>query len=149
MTRKMAVSSAGALLGVLALIGGALHYFLGPITGPTSLEEAAYEVARDVRDAVIAGIRGEERDFSEEQELDPDDLVRIGVLSAGGLAIALGILGMIRREVLPLGVASVYLGMTAMVLQVSIVIAGILAALLLLLAVLHVLGVELPGDFDL
>ncbi len=142
---RVALGASGAVLAALAIVAGVMHLVLGPITGPRTLEEAAYDTARSVRDAVVAGIRGEEYQPPPDPGLDPDDLVRVGVTVAGALAILLGIGGFLRRESLAMGAAAMSLGTTAIVLQVSIVIAGIIAGLFLLYIVLTAFGFDLSG----
>ena len=50
----------GIVIGFIALTVGFLHIFLGPIDPPKTVENFVQEKAKSIKDALVAGIKGEE-----------------------------------------------------------------------------------------
>jgi hypothetical protein len=139
-------SVAGTVLAIAAILIGIFHFYLGPIAGPATLEETAYETAKSLREAVVAGWRGEEYEAPQaDSRFDPDTVVKLSVVAAGGLAILLGLAGILRREHFKLGGAAITLGTTAILVEVAILAAALVGAVILLLIIADVLGLDLAG----
>ena len=60
MTRTGAFGKIGIVIGFVALAVGFLHIFLGPIEPPKTVENFVQEKTKSIKDALVAGLKGEE-----------------------------------------------------------------------------------------
>jgi hypothetical protein len=130
----------GTIVGLVALGVAIFHFFLGPIEPPPSLGAVVAEVASDVKEALAAKLQGREN-APERQALDfgPDRIVDIAVIVLGFIALALGVVGFVKREEWRPSGTAIALGSAAMAFQFAIaIVADIIAAIIHV----HIMGYE-------
>lgn len=143
----MPPSAPGSILGTLALVLGlvafaaaVLHFFLGPVEAPPTLEEVVAERAVGIRDAVVARLTGEApepRAPRADPRMGIDRMIDRGVVIGGLLAIALAAFGVIRRGDRTVNGFAAALGAGAVAFQFAVVALSVLVLGILLAAVLQ------------
>ncbi|MCP3870637.1 MAG: hypothetical protein GY703_21610 [Gammaproteobacteria bacterium] len=133
----------GSVIGLLALIVAVLHFYLGPIADPERVEIFIAEKTVNIKNAISAKLKGEEYAVPERPTaIDPDLLVVRGTMMAVLLALSFGVFGFLRKEEhLPSGLA-LGLGGATVVFSISIAIAGIFVAIIIIAAIVGALGFD-------
>lgn len=92
-------SSIGMLFGVIALITGIIHFATGPLSTLPTLENVVAQKVSAVKKGIIAGLKGEDIAVSEHHpSINPDELLDIGGIVLAIAALALGVVGGMRKE---------------------------------------------------
>ena len=139
-------SLTGCLIAFLALVAA----FLSPQIAeaidppPVPLEETVVDFAARLKNAAMAKAKGE--DYQPpvvENEAQPSAALVPLVIGVGLLGTGLGLGGLIRGERTSLSAAAMGLGISAAMVQWSIIFAGALLLILLVVSVLGTLGIEL------
>ena len=134
----------GAALGFLALVVGLLHFFVGPIEPAPTIEQVVHEKITSVRDAVVSGLKGEALAPADEPaRRGADDYLRIGVVIAGAVALALGLLAAALGQERQLAGMAATLGASAMLVQFAILLVGALVLALIIGALIVNLDLDL------
>lgn len=133
----------GAVIGLMAMVVTVLHFYLGPIKEPPTVESFVAEKAVGIKQAIEARIKGEtHRPQVDTQAFDPDLMLQRGSMIAALAAVSLGVFGFLRKEeAMPSGLA-VGLGGATVVFSLSIVIAGIIVFAMVIAAIVAALGLD-------
>ena len=133
----------GTVLGLIALIVTVLHFYLGPIAEPEPVESFIAEKTVTIKNAISAKLKGEEYTApAPAADIDPDVIVDRGAMITALIALSLGVFGFLRKEeYLPSGLA-LGLGGATVVFSVSIAIAGIIVAVIIIAAIVGALGLD-------
>lgn len=108
------------VLGFVAFAAVVMHFYVGPIDPPPPIEVSIAEKARDIRDATVAALKGE--DYEAEAARSPrtlDDMLTYSFLGLALLAIGMAVVGFVRHESLRPCVAGAALGGLAITFQVA------------------------------
>ena len=91
----MKIGIVSLVLGACALLTALTHFWLGPLSPPPTLEQTVAEKAASVREAALAGLRGQPLPDSARSTLrwDADKVVWGATATLGGLALVLGLAG--------------------------------------------------------
>ncbi len=127
----------GVLIGALAFATAALHFFEGPFETSPPIEETIANKAVDIRDAVVARLKGE----SVESAVAPpgrsiDDWVRMGIVGSSTLAILLAVASFIRREDARMSGSALALGGGALAFPFLAIAIGVVVLVAIIGAVL-------------
>lgn len=134
----------GILVGFLALAGAFLSPWIQDAIDPPAkpLEETAVDFAERLTEAAAARIKGEvyEPDVAT-VEAKPSRFLFPAIIGLGMVAVGLGLGSLLRSEPKLVGQGAIALGVSAAVVQWSLLIAGALIFILLVWVVLSSLGV--------
>lgn len=122
----------GTVIGLIALCGGVLHFFLGPIEPPAPVGATVAKLAASVKRALNEKVTGKKQEPAASREWGPDRVARACVIVAGLLAIVFGVVAFVRREAYQPAAAAVAVGGGAIAFQFAVLLA---AAILLVLLV--------------
>jgi len=138
------LSFIGIIVGFVALAAVVLQFSFGPFSPRPPVEKTVAERAVAFGEAARAVIRGEEFPAPErERRIDLDELVLKAAIVGGLIAIALALVGLMRRERLRFAVAAGALGTFAITLQIAVVLFATLAFAILVAATLGQLELDL------
>ena len=129
----------GTIVGLVALGVAIFHFFLGPIEPPPPLGEVLAEVASDLKDALAAKLQGGDPQ-PQPTDFGPDRLVDALVIALGFVALALGVVGFVRREEWRPNGTAITLGSAAIAFQFAIAIVAVIVALFLVIHLLEYLN---------
>ena len=140
--KKRTFGLIGIAAGFLALTSAFLSPWIQDAIDPPAkpIEETAVEFAGRLADAAKAKIKGEEYVPTTAAEPVPSRFLVPGVIGLGMLAAGLGILSLIRSEPRLIGGGAIALGVSAAVVQWSIMIAGAILLLVLVVSVMSLFG---------
>jgi hypothetical protein len=132
----------GIFAGFLALAVAFLSPWIQDAIDPPAKpsEEKVVEFAGRIAAAAKAKIKGEEYTPTTVFEPLPSRFLAPGIIGLGMLAAGFGILSLINAEPRMIGSGAIALGVSASVVQWSIVIAGAILFFLLVFAVISLLG---------
>lgn len=129
----------GIGVGAISLLLALVHFWAGPFAPQPTLETTVAEAAVEIRDATARALRGEAPAPKERVEWDLDKKIQVTTATLGGLAIILGVFGLVKNEpkrqiagAAALGVSAIafqFLSWFALVLIVVILIAAVLQSL--------------------
>lgn len=129
----------GIGLGAISLLLALVHFWAGPFSPQPTLETTVAEAAVEIRDATARALRGEEPAPKQRIEWNLDKKIQVATATFGGLAIILGVIGLVNNEpkrqiagAAALGVSAIafqFLSWFALVLIVAILIAAVLQSL--------------------
>ena len=141
--KKKTLGLIGIVAGFLALASAFLSAWIQEAIDPPAkpIEERTVEFAGRLAAAAKAKIKGEEYIPTTVAEPLPSRFLFPGVIGLGMLAAGLGILSLVRSEPRMIGSGAIALGISAAVVQWSILIAGAILLLLLVFAVMSFLGI--------
>lgn len=140
-TSKFAI--AGIVIGLLSVLAGSMHFFLGPIEKAPTLENVVQEKTAALKDAIIAGIKGEKPEAevgAQRRQFTSDDIARAATVGVGVLALALGIVGLIRREPMRESITALIVGSAAVVVPFAIYIVMMILGMMLIVAIIGTIG---------
>ena len=139
--QKSLFGFSGIAFGGIALMLALVHFWAGPFSPQPTLEETVAETALSIRDAALAGLRGEEIETVRRQtELDIDQVINIAIPVLGGLAMILAVVGYALRESGRIAIGAVFLGSAAIAFQFLAMALGVLIIAILVAAVISQLG---------
>ncbi|NNC88435.1 MAG: hypothetical protein HKN82_08260 [Akkermansiaceae bacterium] len=140
--KKRTIGIIGIVAGFLALASAFLSPWIQDAIDPPAkpIEEAAVDFAARLAEAAKAKLKGEEYVPATDAEPLPSRFLVPGIIGLGMLAAGLGILSLIKSEPRMVGSGAIALGVSAAVVQWSIMIAGVIIFLLIVFAVMSFLG---------
>jgi hypothetical protein len=127
-------------LGALGLLLVLVQLAAGPFAPQPSLETFVGETAAGIREAAARALAGEPAPPPEARPWDVDRLLRLAGAVAGGLALALAALGLLRGERRRAVAAGAALGAAAVTVQLVVWVALLICGVLLLGLILEHLG---------
>ena len=134
----------GTALGVLALTCAFLSpWLIDTLAPPKPAEEEVIDFASRLKDAAMAKAKGEKYVPVNQPKKDIGDFIPPGVIGLGMLSMTLGIVSLISGEKKLAAGSAVFLGISAAVVQWSLILAGVLIFLLLVAIVLNAAGIDL------
>jgi len=107
----------GFAFGTLGLLAALVHFGAGPLDPQPTVGQSIGEIAADIRQSALSGLKGEPLPEPEAAPWTIDRGLRIGIMVLAGLAVALGALGFVLRENRRLAYSAVGLGATAIAFQ--------------------------------
>ncbi len=135
------MSIAGILLGLLGILIGSAHFFLGPIEPAPTIESFVEEKTKSIRDAITSGLKGGSKYADDVQpRFSRDQMVDTGVVAIGVFALGLGIFGFIREEPLRAAGAAGLLGVATIIMPFAIAIVGAIIAVIIIAAIIDAVG---------
>jgi len=136
----------GCVISFVALIAAFLSPQIAEAIDPPakSIEESAVDFALKLKDVVAAKMKGEEY-HSEPQEKKPSSYLFSALIGFGMIGTGFGLGSLIRGERKSIAGGAMTLGITAAIVQWSLLIAGAIIFLLLIAIVLGELGIDLPS----
>ena len=135
-------SSAGMLLGALALLLSIIHFTAGPFSNPPpTLEGFVAEKVSAVKKGVIAGLKGEEpQKASAAREPDIDSIVDSAGIGLAVVALLCAFLGGMRKENRFSVSGALLFGGGTLAFHAVLFGIAVVCAILLLLIILSLLG---------
>ena len=134
----------GIVLGIVCMSAAFLSPWISnAISPPKPAEEQILDFATRLKDAAAAKVKGEEYVPRHPREKDMADWIAPGVIGLSMVAMSLGIISIVKEEKKLVGGTAVCLGMSAAVVQWSIIIAIVIIVILVILYVIHAMGIEL------
>jgi hypothetical protein len=140
--KKRTFGVTGVLLGFIALAAAFLSPWIQRAIDPPPkpIEERAVNFAGRLAEAAKAKMKGETYSPASVAEPLPSRFVVPSVIGLGMVAVGLGIVSLLASEHRPLGSSAIALGVSAAVVQWSLVVAGAILLLLLVFAVMSAFG---------
>ena len=137
----------GCIIGFLALAAAFLSpRIAGAIDPPAPpVEETLVDFATKLKDAAEAKMKGEEYQAVPDEE-KPSAILFPAIIGVGMVGSGLGVGSLIRRERTVVAGAAICIGITAAIVQWSILFAAVIVFCLLLFSVCSALGIEFPFD---
>jgi hypothetical protein len=144
--KKNILGIAGCIISFMALVAALLFPQIVEAIDPSAvpIEESAVDFALKLKDVAAAKMKGEEHQ-SEPQEKNPSSYLFTAVIGFGIVGAGFGLGSLIRGEKKSISGVAMTLGITAAIVQWSLLIAGAIILLLLIAIVLGELGVVLPS----
>ncbi|PIE57135.1 MAG: hypothetical protein CSA34_00535 [Desulfobulbus propionicus] len=140
---KQKIGLLGVLFGLIAFGTALFHYWAGPFATYPSLEETVAQKAVSIRDRVIVKIKGDKAvNMAPARSYSADDLIDIGTISAGFVAIALAVISFIKREDKRASSCAALLGISTIGFQLINIALGMIFIAIILAAVLGSLGLS-------
>ncbi|MGJ8651684.1 MAG: hypothetical protein ACSHX8_00290 [Opitutaceae bacterium] len=135
----------GCIIGFIALVAAFLSPQIAEAIDPPAkpIEESAVDFALKLKAVAEAKMKGEEYQV-EPVDKNPSAHLFTAVIAFGMIGTGLGVGSLIRGENKNISGGAMTLGITAAVVQWSILIAGIIIFLLIVAIVLGALGIDLP-----
>lgn len=130
-------ASIGFALGVLGLLLALFHFGAGPLDPQPTLGQSIGEIAADIRQSAIKGLKGEALPEPQTAPWSLDRVLKAAVMVMAGLAVALGALGFVLRENRRLAFSAIGLGATAIGFQFFTWVILLAAGVVLLVAILQ------------
>ena len=143
------VGIAGLAVAMIALLAAFLSPWIVGLLDPNPkpIEDIASDVALNIKARVTAKLKGEEY-VSTRGSQSAGSWSKIYpaiVVGAAGLAVCLGVVGLVRKEDRRLNFATIGVGASAIIFQYFILIAATLLFILLIAVILSAFGVDLPS----
>ena len=140
--RKRLIASIGLIIGLIALTAAFLSPNIAEMIDPPKqqVEEVAVDLASRIIDAAKAKATGEDYEPKGILQPRPSRFIYPTVIGLSMLAVALGIISLIRSEDNTLAGGAIALGIGAAVVQWSMMIAGAIILILLVIVILGFLG---------
>ncbi|QJF50957.1 hypothetical protein [Roseobacter ponti] len=129
--------TAGFLIGVIAMMIMVIHLWAGPFAPQQSAGVAIGELAAEIRLSATKALRGIGNPPPEVPERDIDQLLIAGATILAGLAVVLGLIGLIRREPGRPALFAVGLGVSAILFQLFVFTILLFAGVFLIIGVLQ------------
>jgi len=120
-----------------------VHFWAGPFSPQTTLEQTVAQKAVAIKKATIAALKGEEPVNVSRKSMDADEIIRLVTAILGGLAIILGVYGFARKEPLRVAGGAAVLGGGAIAFQFAAIALGAIVIAILVAAVLSQIGSEI------
>jgi uncharacterized membrane protein YdbT with pleckstrin-like domain len=135
-SRKLKFSTAGLVLGALALLVAIGHFWLTAAAPKPALEDRIADKVIAIRDATVDRLTGREKEAPQPQ-WDSYQLVVTATSILGSLALVLAVVGFVRKEPTRACIGAAALGGAAVVFPFVV---GALGAIIVLLAVMAFLS---------
>ena len=141
-----AEKSTFGLIGIgvvaVALMLALVHFWAGPFSPQSTLEQIVAETAVSIRDATVAALKG--KTVPEPEPItsgyDLDKVASVATATLGGLAVILAVIGIALREPVRPASGAAALGVGAIAFQFAAMALGIFVLVILGSAVLGSLG---------
>ena len=141
---KNRIGIIGIILGVICMAAAFLSpWIANAISPPKPVEEEIVDFATRLKDAAIAKAKGEKFVPHNPKEKDIADYIPPGVIGLSMVAMTLGIVSIVREEKKLVGGTAVCLGISAAVVQWSIIIAVAIFFIVVVFFVLNAMGIQL------
>ncbi len=135
------LSVAGIIFGLLGILTGSVHFFLGPVEPTPTIESFVEEKARSIKDAVVSGLKGGSKYAGETvPQFGIDKIIDTAVIVMGVVALALGVFALVRKEEMRPTSAALVLGSASILIQFAIALVGAILGVMLLVAILGTVG---------
>ena len=108
---------AGFALGALTLIVVLVHFWAGPFAPQQRVSISVGEVAAEIRQAAKMALTGAPQPAPEAPEWDIDHVIDVSSATLAGLAIVVGLLGIVRHEPRRPAAGGIALGLSAVTFQ--------------------------------
>lgn len=136
-------SFTGITIGAVALLLAIVHFWAGPFSPQSTLEQTVAEKAVSIKEATIAALKGEEPKAAVKQRsMDTDQILSLVTAVLGGLAIIFGVFGYAKKEPLRVAAGAAVLGGSAIAFQFAVLALGVIVVAILIAAVLSQIGIS-------
>jgi hypothetical protein len=144
MKMKNKVGIVGTILGLIAMTAAFLSPWIMETISPSKpLEEEVVNFAAKLADAAVAKAKGEKYTPQNPPQQDLGSYVPPTVIGLGMTSMILGFVSVIKGEKKVIGGSAIGLGISAAVVQWSIILAAALIFVILVAAVLNAFGIDL------
>ena len=143
--KKKTLGAVGCIIGFIALVAAFLSPHIAEAIDPPQkpIEESFADFAVKLKDATVAKMKGKEYEPEvEPEERLPSATLIPAIITLGMVGTGFGVGGLLREERTAISSAAITLGITAAVVQWSLLIAGAIIACLLLAVVCGMLGID-------
>ena len=141
---KNRIGIIGIVLGIICMAAAFLSPWISnAISPPKPAEEEIVDFATRLKDAAIAKAKGEKFVPRNPKETDIADYIPPGVIALSMVAMTLGIVSIVKEEKKLIGGTAVCLGVSAAVVQWSIIIAVVIIFIIVVFGVLSAMGIQL------
>ena len=137
---------AGMALGALALVLALFLHSAGPLDPQPTIGQSIGEIAADIRTSALKGLKGEELPEPQTQAWSLDRTLAVVAYVLAGLAVVLGIVGLVLRENRRVAVAALGFGGIAIGFQLFVWTVMIIAGVMIIGYILTHLG-DIFGGF--
>ncbi|MBB4286351.1 hypothetical protein [Roseospira goensis] len=146
-TRSPFTGAAGVavILGGAALLLVLIQFAAGPFAPQDSLGTTIVDIASDIRDAAARKLAGEPKPEPQAPPWTIDRIMVVVALVAGGAALVVAAVGLLRGESPRALAVGAGLGAGAIVFQVAVWLALLIIGAMILVSILDNLGDILPG----
>lgn len=146
MKKKNTLGIIGCLISFLALVAAFLSPQIAESIDPPAkpIEESVADFAVKLKEAAAAKMNGEEYQ-GEPEEKKPSAILFPAIIGCGMIGSGLGLGSLLRGERKAISNAAMTLGITAAIVQWSLLIAGAIIFCLLVIAICAALGVDFPS----
>lgn len=125
--------AAGAAAFILVLV----HFWAGPFAPQQGVTISIGEMAAEIREAATRAISGEAQPEATVTDWTLDKTIKLVAAVLAGLAVILGLAGMIRRETWRPAAGAITLGVAAVVFQMFVWAAMLIVGCILLFAIIQ------------
>lgn len=142
--KKNTIALIGFIVGILALSSALFSFFVGPFSEPPAIEEVVADKAVDIKNAIVAKIKGEKYKAPEKQKesFDIDKVIQITVIAGGLIALILGSVAFVNREDKRMCIVALSFGGAAIAFQYVVIALGAILFVILLAVVLNQMGLD-------
>ncbi len=141
---KNRIGIIGIVLGIICMAAAFLSpWIANAISPPKPVEEEIVDFATRLKDAAIAKAKGVKFVPHNPKEKDIADYIPPGVIGLSMIAMTLGIVSIVKEDKKLIGGTAVCLGISAAVVQWSIVIAIAIIVIIVLSYVLSAMGIQI------
>ncbi len=141
---KSTISFFGMGIGSIALILALVHFWAGPFSPQTSLEQSVAEKAVAIRQATIDALKGNKApEANKRAPYNTDDYLTIGTAVLGGLAIILGVFGFAKHESKRPAIGAGILGASAIAFQFAAWAVMAIVCAIIIGAILQQIGIDI------
>ncbi|MCP4708753.1 MAG: hypothetical protein GY869_09020 [Planctomycetes bacterium] len=139
------IGAVGCLIGFIALTLAFLSPWIADMIDPPtqSTEEKIVDFAQRLKDAAAAKASGEEYQ-SEPQEKSPSAYLPPFVIALGLIGTGCGVTSFLKNENKKFSTTAIALGISAAVVQWSIIFVAIFLVIFIIAFILNALGIDLP-----
>jgi hypothetical protein len=135
----------GFTLGVAGLLMALFHFGAGPLDPQPTIGQSIGEIAADIRQSALKGLKGEALPEPQAAPWSLDRSLRTAAIVLGGLALALGALGLVLRENRRLALTAIGLGAATIGFQFFTWVILLIAGVVLIVAILQNMDGILDG----
>ncbi|CTQ62026.1 MAG: hypothetical protein RIE06_04880 [Roseibium album] len=143
--RKSWSGLAGIVFGAVALVLALFLHSAGPIDPQPTIGQSIGEIAADIRESALRGLKGEPQPEPQAQVWGLDRILQTCAYVLAGIAIVLGVIGFVMRENRRVVAAAVGLGGLAIGFQLFVWTVMIIAGVIIIGYILANLGDILGG----
>lgn len=136
---------AGIMFGAIALVMALFLHGAGPLDPQPTVGQSIGEIAADIRQSAIRGLKGEPQPAPQAQPWSLDRILETSAYVLGGLAIILGVLSFVLKENRRYATAAVGIGGVAIGFQLFVWTVMIIAGVVIIGYIIANLGEILGG----